>query len=165
MLKWVCLNWILIQSYLQIINDSSDHSNRIPGYNSTASWDLNNHDVTIWNRSWASTFFFNIFIWTFSFYYFLRFSFFLFWCGPSSKSSLNLSQPCLRSMPWHSCRKAYGILVPRPGIESATPCIGWWSPNHWTTLHWMAKSLDFSILKTILCAHEKGSKTRSVALE
>ena len=32
---------------------------------------------------------------------------------------------------WFFGREACGILVLRPGIEPA-PCIGRWSPNHWT---------------------------------
>ena len=30
------------------------------------------------------------------------------------------------------CRVAYGILVPRPGIEPSPPAVEAQSPNHWT---------------------------------
>ena len=32
-----------------------------------------------------------------------------------------------------SCPMAYGILVPQPGIELASPALEAWSLNHWTT--------------------------------
>ena len=72
-------------------------------------------------------------------FFFLRVSFFFFfWCGPFSKSSLNLFQYSFCSMFWFlvfRC-KACGIPSSTPSHDqgsnlNSTLYTGKWSPNHW----------------------------------
>ena len=58
--------------------------------------------------------------------------FFFLWWGPFLKPLLNLLQYCFCFMFWLLGREACRILVPSPGIEPASPCMGRWSLNHWT---------------------------------
>ena len=59
--------------------------------------------------------------------------FFLFLCGPSLESLLNLLQYCFHFMVWFFGCKSLGISVPQPGIEPTPVCVGRQSLNHWTT--------------------------------
>ena len=62
---------------------------------------------------------------------FTSFSFFsFFWCRPFKKSLLSLLQYCFCFIFFGL--KACGFLAPCPGIGPIAPCIGRWSPNHWT---------------------------------
>ena len=99
------------------------------------------------------------YLWVFLF--FPKF-FFFFKCEPFLKTSLlNLLQYHFCFMFWTFDLRACEILAPWPGLESAAPCIGRWSPYHWTTRkvwfffflppsrsNWPQSSLDF-LLKYI----------------
>ena len=58
----------------------------------------------------------------FSFFFFLKI-FFFFWCGPFSKSLLNLLQYCFCFLFWIFGPEACGIFAPWPGIEHAPPAL------------------------------------------
>ena len=48
------------------------------------------------------------------------------------QTMLHLWPHCFCFLFWFFGHEACGILVPRPGIEPACPCVGRWSLNHWT---------------------------------
>ena len=50
-------------------------------------------------------------------------------CGTGAPERMS----SLVAAPGLSCRAAFGILVPRPGIEPIVPCFERWILNHWTT--------------------------------
>ena len=53
-------------------------------------------------------------------------------CGPFLKFFIEFLQYCFCFMfSFFGC-EACGILAPRTGMETGTPCIGRWSVNHWT---------------------------------
>ena len=60
-------------------------------------------------------------------------SFFIFWCRPFLKSLLNLLQYCFCFMFWFFGLQGMWNLRSLIRDWTWTPCIGRWTPNHWTS--------------------------------
>ena len=114
----ICLRWISILNKNWVCSRLREVFDSLTFYQRISSEGLSFLPILLMKKFWPIE---ARYLPTCGFCCFFFFKFF--WCGPFSKSLLNLLQYCFYFMFWFFGQEACGILAPRPRIEPTPPAL------------------------------------------